>query len=115
LGSGTHWFNSIFCICAGSTGSIFGVLWYTTLHKLIAPEILSRVSAFDHLGSIVLAPLGIVIAGFLYEIIGAQQTLFIIVATIVVPTVCVLGVRDVRTLSTEEVDKRHLARTGATN
>jgi len=98
-------------IVHGCAGSIFGVLWYTTMHKLIAPEMLSRVSAFDHLGSIVLAPLGIVIAGFLYEIIGARETLFVIVATIVIPTICVLGVRDVRTLSTEEVDRRHRART----
>ncbi len=105
------WMLVAIAIVHGTTGSIFGVLWSTTLHKMIAPDILSSFSAFDHLGSIVLAPLGIVIAGFLYEIIGGEQTLLIIVATIVLPTICVLGVKDVRRLTTEEVNKVHLART----
>ena len=56
---------------------------------------LSRVSAYDHLGSIALAPTGIVLGGFLYESIGANTTLNIAALTVIVPTVLVLCVKDV--------------------
>ena len=88
----------------GIAGQMFAVLWYTTLQKMIAPHMLSRVSAYDHLGSIGLAPLGIVIGGFLFEMIGARETLLIAAATILLPTLCVLGVREVRQLTTRDVD-----------
>ena len=60
---------------------------------------LSRVSAYDHLGSIALAPLGVVAGGLLYENLGAELTLLIAVATVVIPTALALCVRDVRTMT----------------
>tara|TARA_B100002003_G_scaffold250551_1_gene290354 strand:- start:15549 stop:16805 length:1257 start_codon:yes stop_codon:yes gene_type:complete len=91
----------------GVAGEIFGVLWYTTLQKKIPPHLLSRVSAYDHLGSICLAPLGIVVAGFLFEFLGSRETLLIAAATVVIPTLCVLCVREVRELTTDEVNQSH--------
>ncbi len=84
---------------AGCAGQIFGIIWYTALQKNVPGEMLSRVSAYDHLGSIGLAPLGIVAAGYLYEVVGAQVTLSAAVALIVVPTFLVLLVRDVRMMT----------------
>ena len=81
---------------SGLFGQMFGVLWYTTLQKSVPSEMLSRVSAYDHLGSIALAPLGIVVGGWLYEIIGPRETLLIAAAAVIVPTALVLCVRDVR-------------------
>ena len=80
----------------GVCGQVFAVLWYTTLHRKIPHDALSRVSAYDNLGSIVLAPLGIVAAGFLLESLGTRTTLLIAVALVVVPTALALLVRDVR-------------------
>ena len=80
----------------GFAGQMFGIIWYTALQKKIPSEMLSRVSAYDHLGSIALAPLGIVAAGFLYESYGHQVALLVAAALIVVPTAAVLGVKDVR-------------------
>ncbi len=80
----------------GVCGQIFGVLWYTTLHRKIPRDMLSRVAAYDSLGSIVLAPLGIVAAGFLLESLGTRTTLLIAVALVVVPTALALLVHDVR-------------------
>jgi predicted MFS family arabinose efflux permease len=80
----------------GVCGQIFGVLWYTTLHRKIPHNMLSRVSAYDNLGSIVLAPLGVVAAGFLLESLGTRTTLLIAVALVVVPTALALLDRDVR-------------------
>lgn len=83
---------------AGMGGELFGVLWFTTLHKLVAPDVLSRVSAYDILGSIALVPLGEAAAGPLVEAIGIQQTLWIAAAMIIVPTALVLLVAEVRNL-----------------
>lgn len=82
----------------GLCGQIFAVLWYTALHTRVAPEALSRVSAYDHLGSIALAPVGVIAAGALLEAIGSARTLWIAAALIIVPTFLVLCVRDVRTM-----------------
>jgi len=84
----------------GITGQIFGVLWSTTLQTQIPSHLLSRVAAYDHLGSVVLAPLGVVAAGILYEDIGGPKTLWIAAATVIVPTALVLFVPGVRNLRT---------------
>jgi MFS family permease len=86
----------------GVAGQLFGVLWYTTLQQKIPSHLLSRVSAYDHLGSIALAPLGIVVAGFAYEAIGGQNTLWIASAASVLATVATLTVRDVRAMTNSD-------------
>ena len=85
---------------AGAGGQIFGVLWYTTLHTHVAPSALSRVSAYDILGSIALVPLGEAAAGPLIESLGIAPTLWLAAALIVLPTAAVLAVPEVRTLRT---------------
>lgn len=82
----------------GIAGQIFAVLWYTTLQTEVPASMLSRVSAYDHLGSIALAPMGLVIGGILYESIGATQTMLISAGAIVIPTILVLFVPGVRNL-----------------
>jgi predicted MFS family arabinose efflux permease len=85
---------------AGAAGSLFGLLWNTTLQTQIPSHLLSRVSAYDHLGSIGLAPLGIVAGGLLFEEIGARPTLLIAAAAVILPTAAVLFVPEVRSLRT---------------
>lgn len=85
----------------GVAGSWFGLLWNTTLQTRVPAQLLSRVSAYDHLGSIALAPLGIVAGGFLFEAIGARPTLLIAAAAVIVPTALVLLVPDVRRLRSD--------------
>jgi len=83
---------------AGVGGEIFSVLWNTALHTRVAPEALSRVSSYDVLGSIALVPVGEALAGVGAEQLGTRPTLLLCVAGIVLPTLAVLGVRDVREL-----------------
>jgi MFS family permease len=83
---------------AGVGGELFSVLWNTALHTHVAPEALSRVSAYDVLGSIALAPLGEALAGPMVESIGSTTTLWIGAAMILIPTLLVLLVSDVRNL-----------------
>ena len=77
---------------------VFGVYWYTALHEHVAPEALSRVSSYDALGSIGISPIGLVAAGPVSEVIGVDATLWIGVLLIVIPTVIVLFVPEVRNL-----------------
>jgi len=63
--------------------------------------LLSRVSAYDHLGSIILAPMGLILAGVLFEALGARTTLLLAATTIILPTIAVLFVREVRDLKRE--------------
>ncbi|MBW2413227.1 MAG: MFS transporter [Deltaproteobacteria bacterium] len=86
----------------GVAGQLFAVLWYTTLQQRIPPHLLSRVSAYDHLGSIVLAPLGVVVAGFSFELIGYRATLLIASLTILLPCMAAFSVRDVRMMTSSE-------------
>ena len=70
---------------------------------------MSRVSAYDHIGSIALAPLGLVAAGLMYEAYGYQTTLTATIILVVIPTALVFLVKDVRNMTNEE-DSRADAR-----
>jgi hypothetical protein len=62
----------------GGTGvGLFGVWWETALAERIPPHLLSRVSAYDWMGSLALLPLGYVLSGIIGEAVGASQTLLI--------------------------------------
>ena len=82
---------------------IFGVYWSTALHEHVAPEALSRVSAYDALGSIGISPIGLVAAGPIAHLIGVDATLWIGVLLVVVPTTIVLFVPEVRNLRSRGV------------
>lgn len=97
------WLICLAAFIGGVSGQIFAVLWYTTMQKVVPRNALSRVSAYDHLGSIALAPLGIVAGGLLFESIGAQWTLLIASATVIIPTILVLLVPAVRHLHTDRL------------
>ena len=83
---------------AGVGVEVFSVLWNTALQTHVAPEALSRVSAYDVVGSIALVPLGEVLAGFAVDAIGPPLTLLWATAAIVLPTAAVLCVPEVRHL-----------------
>jgi MFS family permease len=56
---------------------LFGVLWETALAERIPPHLLSRVSAYDWMGSLALVPVGYVLGGVLGDAIGPSETLLI--------------------------------------
>lgn len=85
-------------LVAGVCIEIFAVVWFTAMQTLIPPQALSRVLAYDTLGSIALAPLGEAAAGPLIELYGTRPTLLLAAAAVVVPTALVLLVPEVRNL-----------------
>ena len=94
------------CAAAFAAGlgiEVFGVLWETTMQQEIPAEKLSRVSAFDALGSFVLMPLGFVAIPPIAAALGDRATFLGVGALIVVTTLAVLLVEDVRTLERRAV------------
>jgi MFS family permease len=77
---------------------IFGVLWDTAMQQEIPQEMLSRVSSYDALGSFVLIPVGLAIAGPVGEAVGARAAFVGAAVLTVGATLLVLLSRDVRTL-----------------
>jgi MFS family permease len=108
-------------LLTGACLQVFGVNWATTMQQEIPLTALSRVSAYDALGSLVLAPIGTAIAGPLADNFGTSPVLVAGAVLIVVLTVAVLIVPEVRSLRRENVadsgehrrtyDKRSIAST----
>jgi Transmembrane secretion effector len=60
---------------AGAGGGLFAVWWETALAQRIPPHLLSRVSAWDWMGSLALLPAGYLLAGPAARWLGAAQVL----------------------------------------
>jgi MFS family permease len=77
---------------------VFGAVWQTTLQQHVREDALSRVSAWDWMGSFLFLPLGFIVAGPVSGLIGISTTLWISFAWVVLSTLAVLLVRGVRNL-----------------
>lgn len=60
---------------AGVGIGLLGVWWETALAQRIPPQLLSRVSAWDWMGSLALLPLGYLLAGPVAQVVGAVRVL----------------------------------------
>ena len=86
---------------AGFAFSYGTVIWETTLQRVIPPEKLSRVSAYNWMGAMAFLPLGYALAGPVAMMIGVRTSLLIGAAWIVASTYAVTRVRSVRDVSLE--------------
>lgn len=77
---------------------IFAVCWDTTMQQQIPGQMLSRVYAYDMLGSVALIPVGFTIAGPVADAIGTRATLYGAATLVVLATLPIIAVRDVREL-----------------
>ena len=77
---------------------IFGVLWDTSLQQHVPQQALSRVSAYDALGSFVFIPLGQIAAGPTAELIGTDETLYLAAGIVTASMVAMLLTSDIRRL-----------------
>jgi predicted MFS family arabinose efflux permease len=88
---------------SGAAGAVFNPLWETSLQRHIPRRALSRVSAYDWLMSLALAPIGQILVGLVSAGIGVDATLWCAAAVFVVGAGAVLTIRDVRELRNDEV------------
>jgi len=77
---------------------VFSVCWDTTMQQQIPGAMLSRVYAYDMLGSVALIPVGFAAVGPIADLIGTRLTLYGAAALVVLVTLPVFAVRDVREL-----------------
>ena len=85
-------------LAAGLGLELYGVFWDTTLQQHIPEEKLSRVSSYDVLGSFALIPIGVATMGPIAGAIGVEETLLGAAVVVVVATIAVVCVGDVRNL-----------------
>jgi predicted MFS family arabinose efflux permease len=83
-------------VLAGFAFSFGTVIWDTALQQAIAPDKLSRVSAYNWMGAMVFLPAGYAVAGPVASVIGMSTSLLIGAIWIVVTTALVISVRSVR-------------------
>jgi MFS family permease len=83
---------------AGLGFTLFEVWWATALVRHIPPQALSRVSAYDWMGSLALLPLGFAIAGPLAGAVGARTVLAVGAAIALAMLVLALVPRGTRAL-----------------
>ncbi|MBK3564400.1 MFS transporter [Streptomyces sp. MBT62] len=84
---------------AGATVEVFGVSWMTALHQEIPEEKLSRIAAYDWLGSIALMPVAAAAAGPAESAFGRTAALWgctALVALVTAGALCVPEVRNLR-------------------
>lgn len=82
------WAVSLGSFAWGISIELFAVLWFTALHRNIPREALSRVGAYDAMGSLMFGPIGLALAGPLITVVGLEAG-FLIAAAIA--TLAILG------------------------
>ena len=60
----------------GGSGTLFNVFWFTAQQREIPAEELSRVSSWDYVGTVGLAPVGLAVSGPVAAAIGISTTLY---------------------------------------
>lgn len=93
------WAVAAAAFTTGVALDVFAVLWETALQRHVPTEMLSRVSAYDWLGSLVLVPLGLALAGPAATTLGLDGALWAATALVVVPTGLALLSPQVRRLT----------------
>ncbi|CAB4892830.1 unannotated protein [freshwater metagenome] len=93
------WLIALAALALGIAYESLGVLWFTALQTHIPRESLSRVSAYDAMGSLMLGPLGLALAGPLAAAIGLQGAFLIAAITAFLAIAASLAAPSVRKLA----------------
>jgi hypothetical protein len=98
-------------VASGTAVGLANTFWETTLQQGVPADRLSRVVAYDWMGSTALRPVGLALIGPLAAGIGTEPLLLAISAVVVAGTVAILGVDDIRGRRLDarpELDGEHL-------
>ncbi len=95
---GPLWAIVALALADGMVGSVFNAVWFTAQQTRIPAGDLSRVSSWDHLGTLVLEPVGLALVGPVAAAVGYSATLYAAAGISVLLTLALLSVREVRDL-----------------
>ena len=104
------WLVVLAAVFMGIGFDLFGVLWMTTMQREVPPESLSRVASYDALGSLMLGPVGLLLAGPAAAVFGAHAALVATGVVSVATTVFALGFPEVRRLRSRQPTDTDVAR-----
>ena len=90
------WVQGLCFLLSGIEIANVNVLWESTLQRVIPPERLSRVSAYDQFGSFCLLPVGYALAGPMALLLGVTSALWLGAALVLLSTLTLLSRRQVR-------------------
>jgi MFS family permease len=91
----------VFAVIDGAAGTVFNLFWFTALQREVPHQELARVASWDYLGSLLLLPVGQVLAGPVSNAIGLSTTLYVTGGLFAVLVLVVLAVPAVRNFTTE--------------
>lgn len=91
----------VLAVADGAAGTLFNLFWYTALQREVPHQELARVSSWDYLGSLLLLPVGQVLAGPVSKAIGLSNTLYVTGGLFAVLVLVVLAVPAVRDFTTD--------------
>lgn len=86
----------------GITLDLWGTLWNTALQRKVPRGVLSRVSSFDAMGSMMFRPIGLAIAGPLSSLFGITNFIYSLAVLSLVAVAAPLFSAEVRNMSFEE-------------
>lgn len=99
LGWAPLWAITVAMFASGVATDVFSVLWATTMQREVPGPVLARVSSYDYLGSLALAPIGIALAGPAALAFGTSAVLLACGALIILATLGALAAPQVRRLT----------------
>lgn len=94
--AGPLWLVAAGAFAWGVAIEMFGVLWLTALHTSVPRAALSRVGAYDAMGSLMFGPIGLALAGPLVAAVGLTAGFLIAAAIAAVAIGAALASRSVR-------------------
>ncbi len=80
----------------GVEWGLYDPFWTTCMQRVVAPDMISRVSSYDYLGSLAFFPAGLALAGPLADAFGITTVLWTSAAVAILVSVFQLSWRDVR-------------------
>ena len=93
---------------AAATLAFSGAVWVTVLQRNVPREALSRVSAYDWLGSLIFMPLGFALTGPVSDAIGVDATLWAAAAIMLAANLAIVAVPSVRAVGRGEEPLREV-------
>jgi MFS family permease len=91
-------------LLGGIALEVFGLGWDLSMQQHVPPHLLSRVYAYDGLGSIVAIPVGQVVAGPLASLLGLHGAVVVLASVALVASAVPLAVPAVRRLERTDLD-----------
>jgi MFS family permease len=103
------WTIAVTEAASGLSFGVAGTLWETTLQRNVPKEALSRIAAYDWMGSTALRPLGLAIVGPVAAVVGVKETLLAAFVLTMIGSVTLLVIPDMWRVTAGSPTEPHVA------